>query len=85
MRRLKRNAAKCNDCGEIVESRLTHEMRGCACFRAGSTKKGVAVDGGHAYQRVLFGTEADFEDLSEWEDEEDEKSSPAPCVGDSQG
>lgn len=64
MRKLKRNAIKCNHCGDVIESTSVHDFKWCSC-------KMVAVDGGKAYTRRLFTNSLeDFEELSEWEDEE---------------
>jgi hypothetical protein len=41
---LKRNAVKCLKCGDIVESRFTHDFRYCSC-------KSMFVDGGLDYAR----------------------------------
>lgn len=63
MRKLKRNAIKCNHCGDVIESTSVHDFKWCSC-------KMVAVDGGKAYTRRLFTNSLeDFEELSEWEDE----------------
>ena len=39
------NKIKCKKCGDIIESKFTHDMVWCKC---GS----VAVDGGKEYQRL---------------------------------
>ena len=39
-----RNMIKCNKCGEIIESKSTHDYVTCKCGA-------VAVDGGHDYLR----------------------------------
>lgn len=52
-----KNRARCKKCGDIIESRYTHEMVWCSC-------RTIAVDGGHSY---LHQTAVDFkyfEDLS---------------------
>lgn len=42
--RIIKNAAKCKKCGDIIESKHTHDFVMCSC---GS----IAVDGGHDYLR----------------------------------
>ena len=39
-----RNMIKCNKCGDIIESKSTHDYVTCKCGA-------VAVDGGHDYLR----------------------------------
>jgi len=57
------NKAKCNKCGEIVESKHRHDFVRCSC-------KNLAVDGGKDYLKRLY-KEHGYEDLSEvTEDEE---------------
>lgn len=57
------NKAKCNKCGEIVESKHRHDLVRCSC-------KNLAVDGGKDYLKRLY-KEHGYEDLSEvTEDEE---------------
>jgi hypothetical protein len=57
------NKAKCNQCGDIVESKHRHDLVRCRC-------KNLAVDGGKDYLKRLF-KEDDYTDLSEvTEDEE---------------
>lgn len=61
------NKLKCKLCGDIIESKYTHDFRWCKC---GS----VFIDGGHEYLR--FGYPPDMkledaiEDLSKWETDE---------------
>jgi hypothetical protein len=45
-----RNAAKCLQCQEIVESEYQHDFVRCSCGN-------VAVDGGTAYRRRVFKTD----------------------------
>lgn len=57
------NKAKCNKCGEIVESKHRHDFVRCSC-------KNLAVDGGKDYLKRMY-KEYGYEDLSEViEDEE---------------
>ena len=53
-----RNAVKCNRCGEIIESRFTHDFQTCKCGA-------VSVDGGHSYLRRAFQEDIGFTELSE--------------------
>lgn len=52
-----KNRARCKKCGDIIESRYTHEMVWCSC-------KSIAVDGGHSYLRQTAEDFDLFEDLS---------------------
>ena len=61
MWRIKRNAIKCNHCGEIIESTYRHDFKTCSCGR-------VSVDGGHDYLRRCFVERGDYMDLSETEE-----------------
>lgn len=62
--KIKRNAIKCKHCGDVIESTHVHDFKWCSCG-------GVAVDGGRMYcKRSFKNSPEDFEDLSEWEDEE---------------
>lgn len=59
--RLTRNAARCNICGDTIESRHRHDFRRCSCGN-------VFVDGGLDYRRCGWtGAETAFEDLCEYE------------------
>jgi hypothetical protein len=55
-----RNAAKCQHCGDVVESKHRHDYRSCKCGR-------IAVDGGQDYLRRVFENKGDLIELSEWE------------------
>lgn len=59
-KRLTRNAARCRDCGTVLESTHRHDYRKCPC--------GNAVDGGLAYVRRSFMREDALEDLCEYEE-----------------
>jgi hypothetical protein len=62
MRRIKRNAIKCNHCGDVIESTHVHDFKWCSC-------QTVAVDGGKEYcKRSFKNSPNDYEDLAEWED-----------------
>lgn len=56
------NKIKCKVCGDIIESKYTHDSRVCSC-------KAVGVDGGLEYLRRMGNLE-DFEELSEVIEEE---------------
>ena len=59
--RIIRNAARCNHCGDIIESRHRHDFKSCSCGR-------IFVDGGHCYLRQGAMKDInDFIDLSEVE------------------
>ena len=59
MQKIISNKIKCKYCGDVIESRSRHDFKFCSC-------KKVAVDGGKDYLRRLFTVSpADFEDLSE--------------------
>jgi hypothetical protein len=55
--KLKRNAAKCLKCGDIVESFTVHDFKMCSC-------ESMFVDGGLDYMR-RGGDPSAIEDLSE--------------------
>ena len=59
MKKILRNVIQCKNCGEIIESKYTHDLVTCKCGR-------VSVDGGHEYLRRCFANdENDFIELSE--------------------
>ena len=60
-RRIIRNQVKCKRCGDIIESRSTHEYVTCSCGAVG-------VDGGHEYLKRTFVDEDCYEELSLFED-----------------
>lgn len=47
MRKIIRNAIRCNHCGDVIESTYRHEYVQCSCGK-------VAVDGGHDYLRRSY-------------------------------
>ena len=53
-----RNRIRCKKCGDIIESKYTHDFKECSC-------KSCFVDGGHEYLRRGFVERGCFEDLSE--------------------
>ena len=58
MRKIKRNAARCNHCGDVIESTYRHDFVTCSCGK-------VSVDGGHDYLRRCANSPNDYTDLSE--------------------
>lgn len=62
-----KNRARCKNCGDIIESRYTHEMVWCSC-------RSIAVDGGHSYIRQMAKDFDFFEDLSICVYDSDEKN-----------
>lgn len=58
-----KNAARCKQCGEVVESISRHDFSPCKCFIESNGAKGIAVDGGDSYLRRV-GNFEDCEDLS---------------------
>ena len=51
-----RNAARCLNCRDVVESRHVHDFVSCSCGQ-------LSVDGGHDYARRCGSR---YEDLTEW-------------------
>lgn len=58
------NKIRCRKCGDILESKSVHDFKMCRC---GS----VGVDGGRSYLRRI-GDPEDFEELSEYKEEDNE-------------
>ena len=58
VRRIIRNAVRCNHCGDVIESTYRHDYQPCRCGR-------VSVDGGHDYLRRCANSPDDYTDLSE--------------------
>lgn len=65
MKKIKRNAAKCLRCGDVIESKHVHDFVTCSCGC-------ISVDGGKEYlRRVLdqgVGSD-DYIELSEYEED----------------
>ena len=62
MRRIKRNAIRCKNCGDEIASEYRNDFRWCSCGA-------VYVDGGLDYLRRGYRDSAgDFEELSEYEE-----------------
>lgn len=60
MRKIIRNAIRCNHCGDVIESTYRHDYVLCSC-------KKVAVDGGTDYLRRSYAESPnDYTDLSEF-------------------
>lgn len=60
-KKLIKNMIKCNSCGDVIESKYTHDFKFCSCGT-------VSIDGGLSYVKRSFkNSPDDFEDLSEWE------------------
>ena len=60
LRKIARNAIRCNKCGDEIESVYTHDFKCCSCGA-------VAVDGGKEYLRRC-GERNDFTELSTYEE-----------------
>lgn len=55
--RIIKNAAKCNYCGDVIESTYRHDYKTCRCGR-------VSVDGGHDYLRRCYASRDAFTEMS---------------------
>lgn len=55
--RIIKNAAKCNYCGDVLESTHRHDFKTCSCGR-------ISVDGGHDYIRRCFASKDAITELS---------------------
>lgn len=66
MKKITKNALKCLKCGDIIESKDRHDYVTCSCGN-------VSVDGGLDYLRRSFIEADSWEDLSEYEDIEEDK------------
>lgn len=62
---LRRNAIRCNICGDEIESKTTHDFCVCNC-------QSVAVDGGLEYAKRV-GNRADYTDVSIYEEVDPEE------------
>lgn len=60
-----RNRAKCLICGEIIESKTVHDYKTCSCGN-------LSVDGGLEYTKRGVKDLDKWEDLSEYEEQENE-------------
>lgn len=66
MKKIIKNALKCLKCGDVIESKDRHDYVTCSCGN-------VSVDGGLDYLRRSFIEADSWEDLSEYEDIEEDK------------
>lgn len=66
MKKITKNALKCLKCGDVIESKDRHDYVTCSCGN-------VSVDGGLDYLRRSFIEADSWEDLSEYEDIEEDK------------
>ena len=67
MRKIIRNAIRCNHCGDVIESTYRHSYVQCSCGK-------VAVDGGTDYLRRSYsGNRDDYTDLSEYAEVEEKQ------------
>lgn len=63
-RRLVRNALRCNGCQDVIESKHGHDFVSCGCGA-------LFVDGGLSYRRVGWTEGVTYDDLSEWEGDDE--------------
>lgn len=66
-KKLIKNCFRCFTCGAVIESKSRHDLVSCNCPEDSDTR--IFVDGGLLYSRFGYGIKAEYEDLSEWEDE----------------
>ncbi len=65
--RILKNAVRCNNCGEEIESTHRHDFKWCKCGL-------VAVDGGHAYLKRCFReSDANYKGYTELSESEEIK------------
>lgn len=64
MQKIIRNAARCKICGDVIESKTTHDFVTCSCGN-------VSVDGGHEYLHRCFQNKDKYEELSEYEGDDE--------------
>ena len=66
MKKIIRNAIRCNHCGDVIESTNRHEYVRCSCRK-------VAVDGGTDYLRRSYAdSQDDYTELSEYAEADEE-------------
>lgn len=65
MERIIKNVVRCKKCGDIIESKSTHDFKICSCGN-------VSVDGGLEYLHRCFQNKDDFEELSEFDNKDKE-------------
>ena len=61
MKKILKNAIRCNKCGEIIESKSEHDYVTCQCGAC-------AVDGGNDYLRRCAPSQEAYTELSEVEE-----------------
>ena len=44
---MKRNRAKCNNCGDVIESIHRHDYVTCTCYKDENSGHGIMIDGGN--------------------------------------
>ncbi len=66
MKKIVRNAIRCNLCGDEIESTHTHHFVRCSCGAC-------AADGGHDYLRRIAPSRDSFFELSVYEECEEEE------------
>ena len=64
MKIIKSNKARCRLCGDVIESKHSHDWQSCSCGA-------IFVDGGREYLRRGARKFEDLEELSEYEEAED--------------
>ena len=64
MKKIVKNAIRCNICGDEIESKHCHDFRTCRCGAC-------SVDGGKEYLRRPYAQEGCFTELSVFETEVD--------------
>lgn len=57
-----RNAVHCNVCDTTIESFYTHDFKRCKCVNDDTA---VWVDGGHEYDRRMFGKDCNYTEIKE--------------------
>ena len=53
------NAAKCNNCGDIIESKHVHDFITCSCGQ-------LSVDGGLEYAKRVYNENVGYTELCEY-------------------
>lgn len=48
---IKRNSARCKNCGDEIISKHRHDFVTCSCFKNEIANKGIYIDGGNDYLR----------------------------------
>lgn len=61
MKKIKKNAARCKKCGDVIESKHVHDFVTCKCGA-------ISVDGGNCYLKRSAMDFNDIEELSEYAD-----------------